>query len=87
MIKFYISYDIIQNINTPLLMVHGTVDDIIPHSHSEKLLGKANDPKKLIIYPGKGHNNLDTREIFKEMTAYFGLLEDSNIGVNGFVQN
>ena len=61
----------IDKINTPLLMVHGTNDLIIPHTHSYKLMNVAKDPKKLIIYEGKGHSNLDTREIFKEMTEYF----------------
>jgi len=83
----FISYDIINNINAPILMVHGTKDDIIPHTHSEELLEKAKEPKKLIIYPGKGHGNLDTREIFKEMTKFFDLSEISGIGVRSFAQN
>lgn len=61
----------IDNINSPLLMVHGTNDLIIPHFHSQRLFNVAKDPKKLIIYEGKGHSNLDTREIFREMTEYF----------------
>lgn len=71
----------IDKINSPLLMVHGTNDLIIPHFHSERLLSVAKEPKKLIVYEGKGHSNLDTREIFKEMTEYFvksGYKSDSN---------
>ena len=61
----------IDKINAPLLMAHGTNDLIIPHTHSKQLFSVAKDPKKLIIYEGKGHSNLDTREIFREMTEYF----------------
>ncbi len=77
----------VDQINAPLLIVHGTEDDIIPHSHSEKLMEKALDPKKMIIYPGKGHNNLDTRELYNEMTKYFNVSDISGIGVRHFAQN
>ena len=63
--------DNIADINMPVLLVHGTKDSIIPHSHSLKLVEVAKEPKKLIIYEGKGHSNLNNREIFTEMTNYF----------------
>lgn len=66
----FISSDKIDHINAPLLIVHGTKDDVIPHAHSEKLFELAEEPKKLIIYDGKGHANLDNREIIKEMTQF-----------------
>lgn len=65
------SIDKIGSLDTPVLLVHGTKDEVIPHTHSEKLMALAHEPKKLIIYEGKGHNNLDDREMFKEMTKYF----------------
>ncbi|MCE2992241.1 MAG: alpha/beta fold hydrolase [Candidatus Jidaibacter sp.] len=67
----FVSSDKIDKINAPLLIIHGTKDDMIPHSHSETLIDLANEPKKLIIYEGKGHSNFDNREIFKELTRYF----------------
>ncbi len=60
----------ISQVNTPVLIVHGTNDGVIPHSHSEKLILLANEPKKLIIYEGKGHNNLEDQEIFGEMKRF-----------------
>ncbi|MCE2993087.1 MAG: alpha/beta hydrolase [Alphaproteobacteria bacterium] len=66
----FINSDKIAKINAPLLMVHGTKDDVIPHSHAEALFAIAEEPKKLIIYDGKGHSNLDNREIFTEMTKF-----------------
>jgi pimeloyl-ACP methyl ester carboxylesterase len=63
----------LDKINAPLLIVHGTKDEVIPHTHSEKLMIIAHEPKKLIIYDGKGHSNLDSREIFNEMTTFFNI--------------
>jgi fermentation-respiration switch protein FrsA (DUF1100 family) len=40
---------------TPLLLLHGTADAVIPHSHSEKLLAKAQAPKRLVTVDGGGH--------------------------------
>lgn len=65
----------IANINAPIIMVHGDQDLVIPHTHSEKLMNFAKDPKKLIIYPGKGHSNLDNRIIYGEMSKFFGYAE------------
>jgi hypothetical protein len=62
--------DNISRINAPVLIVHGDDDDIIPHSHSQKLFEKALEPKKLIIYPGKHHSDLDVKEIFTEMDKF-----------------
>jgi dipeptidyl aminopeptidase/acylaminoacyl peptidase len=76
----FVAYDKVDRINAPLLIVHGTRDSVIPHSHSETLIKLANDPKKFIIYEGKGHGNLDNREVFKEMTKYF--IDEEKIGLS-----
>jgi fermentation-respiration switch protein FrsA (DUF1100 family) len=39
----------------PLLLIHGTVDAVIPHAHSQRLLADAREPKRLIDVPGAGH--------------------------------
>lgn len=81
----YNNIDNINNINdAPLLIVHGTEDEVIPMSHAEEIIDKASGTKKLIIYPGKGHNNLDTRELYKEMTKYFNLTHINGIGIRHF---
>ena len=40
---------------TALLLLHGTADAVIPHSHSEKLLAQAKAPKQLVTVDGGGH--------------------------------
>jgi uncharacterized protein len=67
----FINDDKIGRINTPILIVHGTNDDIIPHSHSEALYRLAQEPKKIVIYDGKNHNNLDAVDVFAQMTEFF----------------
>jgi uncharacterized protein len=38
-----------------LLIVHGDNDETVPLSHARKLMGKAGEPKKLVIIAGAGH--------------------------------
>ena len=63
--------DNIDKINQPLLMIHGDQDIVVPYQHSEKIFTKAHEPKKLIIYPGIGHNNYSIKEAFTEMKNFF----------------
>lgn len=68
--------DNISKIHVPLLIVHGTKDDVIPHSHSEALIALANEPKKLILYEGKTHSNIDSRIMFTDMAGFFGSVQE-----------
>lgn len=46
----------------PLLLLHGTHDSVIPHSHSQTLYDLAQEPKRLIIIKGGQHLNLPAVE-------------------------
>jgi fermentation-respiration switch protein FrsA (DUF1100 family) len=48
----------ITNIDAPLLVVHGTNDQVIPYSMGRKVFDRANVDKKFITINGGGHNNL-----------------------------
>lgn len=61
----------IAKINQPLFMIHGTKDNVVPHSHSEKIFSKAKDPKEIIIYEGIGHSNYDVKDSFLKMQRFF----------------
>ncbi|KUG06948.1 alpha/beta hydrolase [Solirubrum puertoriconensis] len=39
----------------PLLLVHGTDDEILPPACSEDIFARASEPKELLLYPGCGH--------------------------------
>ncbi len=44
----------------PLLMIHGSADKIVPHSHSEMLLAEAREPKHLVSVEGGEHLDVMT---------------------------
>lgn len=52
---------------TPLLLIHGDRDDVVPISHSERLYRKAGSPKWLWRVPGAGHTEVFGR--FRSSTA------------------
>ncbi len=45
----------IQHVTAPLLMVHGTADDVVPLRFGEKLFALANAPKDFMRVEGAGH--------------------------------
>ena len=46
----------LRNVHVPILITHGDPDPVIPTAESRKLFAAANEPKKLLIFPGAGHN-------------------------------
>ena len=48
----------IDQIKSPLLIISGTKDEIVPHFHSKLLFNKANNTKKSLFIDEAMHNNL-----------------------------
>ena len=48
----------IDKIKTPLLIISGKRDEIVPHTHSLQLFSKANNPKENLFIDEAMHNNL-----------------------------
>jgi uncharacterized protein len=46
----------LKRISVPVLIVHGDPDPVLPTEEAHTLFAAANDPKKLLIFPGAGHN-------------------------------
>lgn len=63
----------IARVTVPLLIMHGTADPAIPIAFGERLFALAREPKKLVRFPGGGHENLDN----------FGALETARTFING----
>ena len=63
----------IARVAVPLLIMHGTNDPAIPITFGERLFALAREPKKLVRFPGGGHENLDD----------FGAVETARQFVNG----
>jgi fermentation-respiration switch protein FrsA (DUF1100 family) len=54
----YPSLRLIPELHTPLLVIHGERDEIVPPSHARALFEAAPEPKRLHVFPGVGHNDL-----------------------------
>jgi uncharacterized protein len=46
----------LRSVKSPVLIAHGDPDPVIPTSEARLLFEAANEPKRLLIYPGAGHN-------------------------------
>lgn len=68
-------YDTLSKINlikSPVMVVHGEQDEIVPFTMAIELYEAANEPKRLHAVPGAMHNDVYERG----GTAYFQTLED-----------
>jgi abhydrolase domain-containing protein 17 len=53
------NYKEIGRVQSPLLIIHGTEDSVIPIWHGRKLFELANQPKQFLAIQGADHNDLD----------------------------
>lgn len=45
----------VEELGRPLLLIHGTDDDILDHAASEDIHERAREPKRLVLLEGAGH--------------------------------
>lgn len=50
--------DKIQRVRCPVLVLHGTADDMIPFWHGQQLFAAANEPKRFLWVKAAGHNDV-----------------------------
>ena len=63
----------IKNIISPLLIIHGSKDDVIPYKMGVELYNKANHPKQFVEIKNAVHNNLSDEhgaEYFKAIERF-----------------
>ena len=53
----YNSVALIPKVHAPLMILHGEMDEIVPHSQGVKLFESANQPKRFVTLPSASHNN------------------------------
>lgn len=51
----------------PLLLAHGTHDDVLPDVCSRDVYARARDPKELVLFDGAGHSLLEARDELLEL--------------------
>ena len=56
---------------TPLLLIHGDQDVVVPQHHSKQLYEHAKEPKKIWLVAGSGHTqSLNKEELQEKLTEY-----------------
>ncbi len=50
----------INNVKCPIVMLHGNRDTLIPPSHTQRLFDQFEGKKKMIIFEGGAHNDLNS---------------------------
>ncbi|WP_306359574.1 alpha/beta hydrolase [Nocardia sp. CC227C] len=48
----------IRNLRAPVLIMHGDNDELLPLWMGERLYAAAPEPKKFVVFPGAGHNEV-----------------------------
>jgi uncharacterized protein len=67
------SLERMSHITCPVMVIHGTDDEIIPFSHGEQLATKA-QRGSLIPIPRAGHNDIAIYQIRKELVNVFAMV-------------
>lgn len=67
----FMNLQVMKGVESPLLVLHGAVDDLIPSSHSKIIFdSSAADVKQLVIFPGVGHNDFDWNAVIKKVRGF-----------------
>lgn len=67
----YNSLEAIGRVRSPLLLIHGREDRLIPHDHGKALMKAAHDKRQWVSLPGRGHNDLlDDPRVWQTLTAF-----------------
>lgn len=60
----------LKNVDCPILIFHGTHDEIVPHNHGERL-SQLNSGAKLVSIKNGVHNNLPSFKVYQKQLAEF----------------
>ena len=59
----------VENLNVPLLLVHGMADTILSHEASEDIYRRANEPKRIVLYAEAGHSLIQAKDQVDELLS------------------
>ncbi|MBO3681800.1 S9 family peptidase [Streptomyces sp. NEAU-YJ-81] len=65
----------LETVRTPLFIVHGDADEVVPVSQAEELTERAGQlglPARLVTVPGLGHDNEHAGEDWPELWSQIG---------------
>ena len=61
----------IANVDTPVLIMHGDRDRVVPEKHGRALFAAAREPKRGFWVPGGRHSNLYNYDAGDEVLRFF----------------
>lgn len=61
----------VSNITAPVLIIHGTADQVVPYSEGKKLFDAIISPKRFIAVEGAGHLKFEDKFLMEEMQKFF----------------
>jgi fermentation-respiration switch protein FrsA (DUF1100 family) len=67
----YRSADIIGKVNSPLLIIYGDADTIVPPAQSVRLYEMANEPKEIVALTGAGHDLIADPNVWGREMEFF----------------
>ncbi len=73
------SREAIPNYHGPLLVLHGTEDDLIPYTQGVELFEAANEPKRFVTMEGIGHNDTLPVEYHEALDEFLASLGDAAV--------
>jgi fermentation-respiration switch protein FrsA (DUF1100 family) len=60
----------IGRVRCPVLIAHGTADDVVPFNQGERLFAAANEPKRFIRLEGHGHPPPNEKEFYESVRRF-----------------
>jgi uncharacterized protein len=66
----YDSLSKMARVHSPLLLLHGELDQTIPVAHGRALFAAANQPKEAIFFPDVEHNNFDSSLVASQVLRF-----------------
>ena len=59
----------VEKLARPLLLVHGSADEVLDSEASEDIYRRAGEPKRLVVYGDAGHSLASVAEALDELLA------------------
>lgn len=59
----------VENLNKPLLLVHGMSDSVLSHEASEDIYRRALEPKRIVLYAEAGHSLIQAKDRIDELLS------------------
>jgi len=70
----------LADVQTPVLVIHGTDDTVIPFEQGQRLFDLANEPKHFVSMPGSDHNTLVRDGLFDHVWPFLAKFWRSSSG-------